>query len=280
MPLLMFGGWLAFNQPASGLDRGAEARLAPLAVSYSPQAIDTVSLAARAEPPLVSGEFVAAPTAGLPDPMCTSPPGQRRCAVSSLASNAQGDVFAAFANSPFSPGDLGLYRLPDDANRWERVDVADPDLPVQRPAPFVPAVAISGDGAVFALGFWAAGGDGYVFRSLDSGATWQMYARVAAGTSLIAVDRTDTFWVGSTDGLLRSLHPAGLSEQPADRTAMLDRVRTDCFVPGARAGQLVEFPDGSFQCRFPDGALITCSPGLLCTISGPSGVTGPYPSPG
>lgn len=281
-PILVICGWLTFSQPLAVQARAEIAKLAPTALPRPfSAATDAIVQGVTHIPLLANGEFVAAPTAGLPDPLCTSPLVQRQCVVSSLASNEQGDVFAAFASTLFSPGDLGLYRLTVGADQWERLAVADPTLPAQGAAPVVPAVAVSEDGSLFALAFWPGRAmDGAVLRSLDNGETWQIYVRAAAGTSLIAVDRTDTLWIGAAAGLLRSQDPASLQEPPGDRDAMLARVRTECFVAGVRAGDLVEFADGSFQCRFPDGSLINCPPDLKCTLSGPSGVTGPYPSPG
>lgn len=279
--LLAACGWMAVCQPVAGLHRSEQPRDRAMVVPGTLTGSEATSPATWFALVMVAGEFVPPPTAGLPDPMCTRPSGQRQCVVSSVASNATGDVFATFSTGTFSPGDLGLYRLAAGADQWERLAVVDPALQMEGPAPVVPAVAVSADGSVFALGFWPGRAvDGAVLRSLDDGLTWQMYARAAAGTSLIAVDQTDTLWVGSADGLLRSLHPASLQAPPDDHETMLARVRSDCFGAGARAGQLVEFPDGSFQCRFPDGGLILCPSDLQCTISGPSGVTGPYPAPG
>lgn len=280
-PMLVICGWLTFSQPVAVQARDAIPKIAPSAVLRpSSAATDAVPQVVAPVPPSLSGEFIPAPTAGLPDPMCTSPSDQRQCVVSSLASNAQGDVFAAFG-SGVSPGDLGLYRLTAGADRWERLAVADPTLPAEGAALLVPAVAVSEDGSLFALAFWPGRAvDGAMLRSLDNGETWLRYARAAAGTSQIAIDRTDTLWVGAAAGLLRSRDPASVHEPPGDRESMLALVRTECFMAGMRAGHLVEFADGSFQCRFPDGSLILCPPDLKCTVSGPSGVTGPYPPPG
>lgn len=278
VPLLAFGGLLGLSQPAVGLGSGDT----PQAVHSKAPPLSQASAAGlfpvEGEPLLVSGEFIAAPTTGLPEPMCTQPPGQQQCAVTSVDGNAQGDVFATFATSPFSPGDLGLYRLLDGEERWQRLDVADSAMPMAGTAAYVPSVTVSDDGSVFALAFWSAGDEGKILRSRDNGATWEGYARAAAGTILVSVDEADTLWVGSVDGLLRSLHPASVFVPASVRAAMLNQVRRDCFSAGARAGEFIEFADGSFACRFPDGGLITCSPLLSCAISGPSGVTGSYPA--
>lgn len=212
--LLALGGLLGLSQPAAGLEGDDTPRAAPFTAPPVPQTGDGALFPPGGVPMLVSGEFVAAPAAGLPEPMCTQPPGQRQCAVSSAEGNAQGDVFAAFATSPFSPGDLGLYRLIDGEERWQRLEVAVPALPMVGPAAYVPSVTVSEDGSVFALAFWSPGDEGVILRSRDNGATWERYARAAAGTILVSVDEADTLWVGSIDGLLRSLHPASVIVPP------------------------------------------------------------------